>query len=79
MCLNPHAAFLPPWCISGPMTAWETRSFMVSGTHGRKYPSRCNPTIGVGWGGVNCWITPRPHTQVFGGARHYVRTGMYFI
>ena len=33
----------------------------------------------MGRGGAKCWITPGPHTQPFGGARHYVRTVMYFI
>ena len=75
----PLDAFLTPWCISNPMTASDTRSLEVFGTHCRKYPSRCNPTVHASRGGANSRITPGPHTQQFGGARHYVTTKKVFI
>ena len=56
-------------CNSNPMTA--------SGAHPPEVPTVARntqaddtlPSIITGRGGANCWITPGPHTQLFGGAR----------
>ena len=71
MCFNPHGAILTPCCISNPMlpprpTVPRFLVPMAGNTQAN------DPTIDVARGGANCRIMPGPHTQLCGGARHYV-------
>ena len=60
---------LVPWCNSNPMTASRAHPPEVPSVAGNTQANDILPSIGAR-GGVNCRITPGPHTKLFGGARH---------
>ena len=60
---------LVAWCNSNPMAASGAHPPEVPSVAGNTQADDTLPSI-VGRGGANCRITPGPHTQLFGGARH---------
>ena len=60
---------LVAWCNSNPMAASRAHPPEVPSVAGNTQADDTLPSV-VGRGGANCRITPRPHTQLFGGARH---------
>ena len=60
---------LVAWCNSNPMAASGAHPPEVLSVAGNTQADDTLPSI-VGRGGANCRITPGPHTQLFGGARH---------
>ena len=60
---------LVAWCNSNPMAASGAHTTEVPSVAGNTQADDTLPSI-VGRGGANGRITPGPHTQLFGGARH---------